>query len=103
MPRAASKRDAPREAFVYSLCRPLEINHRSVDMKVALAAMLSLLALLMTCNEKTITPPAEPATVDGWRQLFNGHDLDNWQHVGPGKLVIENGVLRTEDGMGLLW
>ena len=72
-------------------------------MKVALAAMLSLLALLMTCNDTTTPPPAEPATVDGWRQLFNGRDLDGWHHVGPGSFVIENGVLRTEGGMGLLW
>src|SRR5262245_50988932 len=39
----------------------------------------------------------------GWRPLFNGKDLDGWQHVGPGRFVIENGVLRTEGGMGLLW
>ena len=24
-----------------------------------------------------------------WRQLFNGHDLDGWTHVGPGSFVIE--------------
>ena len=39
----------------------------------------------------------------GWRQLFNGRDLQGWQHVGPGGFVIENGLLRTEGGMGLLW
>ncbi len=72
-------------------------------MKVALAAMLSLLTLLMTCNETTTAPPAPQATVEGWRQLFNGRDLDGWQHVGPGKFVIEDGLLRTEGGMGLLW
>jgi len=38
-----------------------------------------------------------------WRPLFNGKDLDGWSHVGPGRFVIENGVLRTEGGMGLLW
>ena len=38
-----------------------------------------------------------------WRPLFNGKDLDGWQHVGPGRFVIENGVLKTEGGMGLLW
>ncbi|WP_352432761.1 DUF1080 domain-containing protein [Pyrinomonas sp.] len=37
------------------------------------------------------------------KQLFNGKDLDGWQHVGPGRFVVENGVLRTEGGMGLLW
>ena len=38
-----------------------------------------------------------------WRPLFNGKDLDGWEHVGPGKMVVEDGVIRTEGGMGLLW
>jgi Domain of Unknown Function (DUF1080) len=38
-----------------------------------------------------------------WRPLFNGKDLEGWRHVGPGQFVIENGVLKTEGGMGLLW
>ncbi len=38
-----------------------------------------------------------------WQPLFNGKDLDGWQHVGPGRFVVENGVLKTEGGMGLLW
>jgi len=40
---------------------------------------------------------------DAWRPLFNGKDLDGWAHVGPGRFVVEDGVLRTEGGMGLLW
>jgi hypothetical protein len=43
------------------------------------------------------------ANDDGWTPLFNGKDLQNWEHVGPGRFVVENGVLRTEGGMGLLW
>ena len=39
----------------------------------------------------------------GWQPLFNGKDLDGWQHVGPGRFVVENGALKTEGGMGLLW
>ncbi|MGH8187792.1 MAG: 3-keto-disaccharide hydrolase [Steroidobacteraceae bacterium] len=39
----------------------------------------------------------------GWRPLFNGKDLDGWQHVGPGEFVVEKGVLKTKGGMGLLW
>ena len=38
-----------------------------------------------------------------WQPLFNGQNLDGWQHVGPGEFVIENGVLKTTGGMGLLW
>ena len=38
-----------------------------------------------------------------WRPLFDGKTLDGWEHVGPGRFVVENGALRTEGGMGLLW
>jgi Domain of Unknown Function (DUF1080) len=38
-----------------------------------------------------------------WKPLFNGRDLEGWAHVGPGQFVIENGALRTDGGMGLLW
>lgn len=46
---------------------------------------------------------AASADEDGWRPLFDGKSLDGWEHVGPGKFVIEDGALRTEGGMGLLW
>jgi hypothetical protein len=39
----------------------------------------------------------------GFRPLFDGKSLEGWQHVGPGKMVVEDGVIRTEGGMGLLW
>lgn len=35
--------------------------------------------------------------------LFNGRDLSGWEMVGPGRFVVENGLLKTEGGMGLLW
>ena len=38
-----------------------------------------------------------------WKQLFNGEDLTGWTMVGPGRFVIEDGMLKTEGGMGLLW
>src|SRR6266852_9583660 len=38
-----------------------------------------------------------------WKPLFDGKDLDGWQMVGPGRFVVENGMLKTEGGMGLLW
>lgn len=39
----------------------------------------------------------------GWTQLWNGKDLNGWKHVGPGRFVIEDGMLKSEGGMGLLW
>ena len=43
----------------------------------------------------------DPASA--WTRLFNGRDLTGWEHVGPGRFVVENGMLKTEGGMGLLW
>jgi hypothetical protein len=38
-----------------------------------------------------------------WRQLFNGKDLSGWEQVGPGKFVVEDGKLKTEGGMGMIY
>ena len=43
------------------------------------------------------------AAGDQPRQLFNGRDLTGWAHVGKGRVYVENGLLKTEGGMGLLW
>jgi hypothetical protein len=43
------------------------------------------------------------AQEDGWKQLFNGKDLTGWKHVGPGKMYVEDGLIKTEGGMGLLY
>jgi 3-keto-disaccharide hydrolase len=43
------------------------------------------------------------AAQDGWIQLFNGKNLDGWHHVGPGHMTVENGLIRTHGGMGLLY
>jgi len=40
---------------------------------------------------------------DGWRQLFNGKDLTGWKHVDKGSMSVENGLIRTHGGMGLLY
>ncbi len=37
-----------------------------------------------------------------WRSLFNGKDLSGWQQVGPGKFVVEDGLLKTIGGMGMI-
>lgn len=39
----------------------------------------------------------------GWTQLWNGKNLAGWEHVGQGKFVVEDGILKSEGGMGLLW
>jgi Domain of Unknown Function (DUF1080) len=38
-----------------------------------------------------------------WKQLFNGKDLTGWKHVGPGSMTVEDGLIQTHSGMGLLY
>jgi hypothetical protein len=38
-----------------------------------------------------------------WKQLFDGKDLNGWKHVGPGEMTVENGLIQTHGGMGLLY
>jgi len=60
-----------------------------------------LIALVVLTNSNADEPKAKESS--GWRPLFDGKTLDGWEHVGPGKMVIEDGLIRTEGGMGLLW
>ncbi|MBV9156885.1 MAG: DUF1080 domain-containing protein [Acidobacteriaceae bacterium] len=39
----------------------------------------------------------------GWKQIFDGKDLNGWKHVGPGNMTVENGLIQTHGGMGLLY
>ena len=46
---------------------------------------------------------ASIASAAEWQQLFNGKDLNGWKMVGPGRFVVEDGLMKTEGGMGLLY
>jgi hypothetical protein len=48
-------------------------------------------------------PLTTQAQSEGWQQLFNGKDLTGWKHVGPGGDTVEDGLIRTHGGMGLLY
>ena len=63
---------------------------------LSIAAVLFLLALP---NHSQSNPKPD----DHWRQLFNGKNLDGWKHVGPGEDTVEDGLIRTHGGMGLLY
>ncbi len=56
---------------------------------------LSFIFILMTLSLH--------AQNEKWEQLFNGKDLGGWEHTGPGEFIVEEGVLKTSGGMGLLW
>src|SRR5258708_12826592 len=44
-----------------------------------------------------------PAQAGEWKPLFDGKDLVGWKHVGPGEMTVEDGLIRTHGGMGLLY
>ena len=46
---------------------------------------------------------ASHAQKDNWKPLFNGKDLTGWKHVGPGGDTVEDGLIKTHGGMGLLY
>lgn len=49
------------------------------------------------------TPAKKKNSLKGLRQLFNGHDMEGWKHVGDGSMSVENGLIRGHGGMGLLY
>lgn len=49
-----------------------------------------------------LTAPVQAQETD-WAPLFNGESMDGWAHVGDGSFVLEDGLLKTKGGMGLLW
>ena len=67
------------------------------------AATASLLVLLASIAPSQAERPRRSDPSSDWRPLFDGRTLEGWEHVGPGKFVVEDGLLRTEGGMGLLW
>ncbi len=56
---------------------------------------------MRTCAALLLLASLAPAA--DWQPLFNGRDLTGWKMVGPGRFVVENGLMKTEGGMGLLW
>lgn len=55
---------------------------------------------LVLCSVLTNVSGAEGLE---WQTLFSGVDLADWQQVGPGAFTIEDGLLKSSGGMGLLW
>ena len=66
-------------------------------------ALWTGLALAVMCGDRTACGQSAGEKSGGWRTIFDGKSLDGWKHVGPGKMVLQDGVMRTEGGMGLLW
>jgi hypothetical protein len=64
--------------------------------KSALSVFAACMLLIMTSGI------SRAQDKDGWRQLFNGKDLTGWKQVGPGSHYVENKLLKSKGGMGLL-
>ena len=77
--------------------RWLKINRKIFSAKSIMSVLTACILLIMTSG---ISSNAQDKS--GWRQLFNGKDLTGWKQVGPGSHYVENGLLKSKGGMGLL-
>src|SRR5262249_39221521 len=59
--------------------------------------------LLALCVSLPALASVPGDSTKGWRPLFNGKDLTGWKHVGDGFMTVENGIIQTHGGMGLLY
>lgn len=73
--------------------------------------LLTIAILFTACKEKSSKPITtevsdQTKVMDStpqWKSLFNGTDLTGWNHVGPGFMTVEDGLIQTHGGMGLLY
>lgn len=49
------------------------------------------------------TPAPGSFDASAWTPLFDGRETTGWEQVGPGGFTIEDGLLVSHGGMGLLW
>jgi len=54
-------------------------------------------------QKNQVTIAAKTNNGKGWKQLFNGKDLTGWKHVGKGDMVVGDGLIHGQGGMGLLY
>lgn len=64
---------------------------------IALLHAIAVASLSLSLATVAQQVPASP------QPLFNGRDLTGWAHVGKGRVYVDDGLLKTEGGMGLLW
>src|SRR5579884_4209275 len=70
-------------------------GHGRNAMRKTLLGMGAIVLLALAA----LAAPAEKA----WKPLFDGKDLAGWKHVGPGEMTVEDGLIQTHGGMGLLY
>ena len=67
---------------------------------VCTALLCGLAAFTFASDENQNACKGDPGK---WQPLFNGKDLTGWKHVGPGSDTVEDGLIHTHGGMGLLY
>jgi len=72
-------------------------------MRFRLERFQLILIIVVTAALMAGSVAPAPAQAGGWKQLFDGKDLVGWKHVGPGEMTVEDGLIRTHGGMGLLY
>lgn len=83
------------------LIHVIVLKHEKGPMIVGNSRKSETLGMAMTLFVVAIA--ASLSAQDSKRALFNGKDLEGWQHAGPGSFVVEDGMMKTRGGMGLLW
>lgn len=43
-----------------------------------------------------------PVESQQWQDLFNKKDLTGWEQIGPGQFMVEDGLLKSTGGMGMI-
>lgn len=68
-----------------------------------LLLLVALPTLIVGCSgQKEVA--TDPDTEQNWITLFDGQNLQNWTHVGPGGFTVEaSGSMKSQGGMGLLY
>jgi hypothetical protein len=89
------------------------MNNIKTGQILILAIVVTCCTLTNSCKVKTgIGGQSNKESADaqqseiadtGWRDIFNGIDLTGWQHVGDGYMTVEDGIIQTHGGMGLLY
>jgi hypothetical protein len=71
-------------------------------MKRKWSVALGCVGLFFLAGVAALAAPPQ-AKEKEWKQLFNGKDLTGWKHVGAGGDKVEDGLIKTYGGMGLLY
>ena len=79
-----------------------ELIHRKSGALAKTMLICSIVVFLLFLTRTSLSASAADTT-GGWVHLFNGKDLSGFKHVGPGSHYVEDGLIKSKGGMGLLY